>query len=72
MGIPVAQIVKTLPAMQETQMGLILGREDPPKKEVTIHSSILVTLNIGQLMYLIFQSFPSLMHNNGDTDNALL
>ena len=53
-------------------MGLILGREDLPKKEVTTHSSILVTLNIGQLMYLIFQGFPSLMHNNGDTDNALL
>ena len=68
-----AQIVKTtLPVMQETQMGLILGREDPPKKGVTTHSSILVTLNIGQLMYLIFQSFTSLIHNNGDTDNALL
>ena len=58
--------------MQEIQMGLILCREDPLKKGVTTHSSILVPLNIGQLMYLVFQSFTRLIHNNGDIDNALL
>ena len=37
----VAQIVKNLPAMQETQVRS-LGREDPLEKEMSIHSSILV------------------------------
>ena len=36
----VAQTVKNLPAMQETQVQS-LGWEDPPVKEMTIHSSIL-------------------------------
>ena len=36
-----AQIVKTLPAMQETQVRS-LGREDPLEKGLAIHSSILV------------------------------
>ena len=35
----VAQLVKNLPAMQETQVQL-LGWEDPLKKEMTTHSSI--------------------------------
>ena len=36
----VAQEVKNLPAMQETQVQS-LGREDPLEKEMTTHSSIL-------------------------------
>ena len=36
----VAQMVKRLPAMQETQVRS-LGWEDPLEKEMTIHSSIL-------------------------------
>ena len=34
-----AQIVKSLPAMWETQVGS-LGLEDPLQKEITTHSSI--------------------------------
>ena len=37
---PVAQKVKNLPAMQETQVQS-LGREDPLRKGVTTHSGIL-------------------------------
>ena len=37
---PVAQTVKNLPAMQETRVQS-LGREDPLKKGMAIHSSIL-------------------------------
>ena len=37
----VAQMVKNLPAMQETQVQS-LGWEDPLEKEMTTHSSILV------------------------------
>ena len=36
----VAQLVKTLPAMQETQIRF-LGWEDPLEKEMATHSSIL-------------------------------
>ena len=36
----VAQLVKNLPAVQETQVWS-LGREDPLEKELAIHSSIL-------------------------------
>ena len=36
----IAQLVKNLPAMQETQVQF-LGREDPLEKEVATHSSIL-------------------------------
>ena len=36
----VAQTVKTLPEMQETQVRS-LGREDPPRKGMAIHSNIL-------------------------------
>ena len=35
-----AQAVKNLPAMQETQVWF-LGQEDPPEKEMATHSSIL-------------------------------
>ena len=35
-----AQIVKNLPAMQETWI-LSLGQEDPPEKGMVTHSSIL-------------------------------
>ena len=37
---PVAQMVKNLPAMQETRVGS-LGREDPLEKGTIIHPSIL-------------------------------
>jgi len=37
----VAQTVKNLPAMQESRVQS-LGREDPLKKEMATHSSILV------------------------------
>ena len=37
----VAQTVKNLPAMQETQVRS-LGREDPLEKEIATHSSILI------------------------------
>ena len=36
----VAQMVKNLPAVQETQVWS-LGQEDPLEKEMTTHSSIL-------------------------------
>ena len=36
----VAQVVKNLPAMQETRVQF-LGQEDPLKKEIATHSSIL-------------------------------
>ena len=36
----VAQLVKNLPAMQETQV-LILGQEEPLEKGIATHSSIL-------------------------------
>ena len=36
----VAQVVKNLPAMQESQV-LSLDREDPLEKEMATHSSIL-------------------------------
>ena len=38
----VAQMVKCLPAMQETQVQS-LGREDPLEKEMATHSSILAS-----------------------------
>ena len=37
----VAQMVKNLPAMQETQV-LSLGQEDPLENGMAIHSSVLV------------------------------
>ena len=40
MIFPVAQIVKYLPAMQETHVQS-LGQENPPEKGTVIHSSIL-------------------------------
>ena len=39
-GFLVAQMVKRLPAMQETRVRF-LGQEDPLEKEMAIHSSIL-------------------------------
>ena len=36
----IAQLVKTLPAMQETRVWF-LGREDPLEKEMATHSSLL-------------------------------
>ena len=40
MATLIAQIVKNLPAVQETQ-GLILGQEDTLEKRLATHSSIL-------------------------------
>ena len=40
MSSPVAQMVKCLPTMQETQV-LSLGQKDPLKKEMATHSSTL-------------------------------
>ena len=39
MGALVAQVLKNLPAMQETQ-GRYLGQEDPLEKGMATHSSI--------------------------------
>jgi len=39
-GFPVAQMVKSLPAVQETQVQS-LGQEDPLEEEMATHSSIL-------------------------------
>ena len=39
-GFPVPQLVKNLPAMQETCVQS-LGQEDPLEKEMATHSSIL-------------------------------
>ena len=39
LGFPVAQMVKRLPAMRETQVQS-LGQEDPLEKEMATHSSI--------------------------------
>ena len=41
---PIAQMVKNLPAMQETWVQS-LGQEDPLKKEMATHSSILAWRN---------------------------
>ena len=41
---PVAQIVKSLPAMKETWVES-LGQEDPLEKEMAIHPSILAWKN---------------------------
>ena len=43
----VAQMVKNLPAMQETGVQS-LGREDPLEKEMMTHSSILARESCGQ------------------------
>ena len=40
LGFPDGSVVKSLPAMQETQVQS-LGREDPLEKEMATHSSIL-------------------------------
>ena len=39
-GVPGGAVVKNLPAKQETQVWSLSG-EDPPEKEMTIHSRIL-------------------------------
>ena len=39
--ILVAQLVKSTPVMQETQVQS-LGQKDPPEKEIATHSSILI------------------------------
>ena len=47
MIFPVAQSVKSLPAMQETQVQF-LGQEDPLEKGMATHSSILTWRIHGQ------------------------
>ena len=47
LGFPVAQSVKNLPAVQETQVRF-LGWEDPLEKELATHSSILAWKISGQ------------------------
>ena len=44
LGFPVAEMIKNLPAMQETWVRS-LGREDPPEKGMATHSSILALEN---------------------------
>ena len=44
MASPVAQLVKNLPAMQETQVQS-LSREDPLEEEMATHSSMLAWEN---------------------------
>ena len=56
----VAQMVKNLPAMQET-MVQSQGQEDPLEKEVATHSSILAweipwTARLGMLRSIVSQS----------------
>ena len=52
MGLPlVAQMVKNLPAMQETWVQS-LGQEDPLEKGMATHFSILATVFHGQIMGL--------------------
>ena len=46
LGFPVAQMIKNPPAMQETQVRS-LGQEDPLKKEMATHSSILAWRILG-------------------------
>ena len=46
LGFPVAQMIKNTPAMQETQVRS-LGQEDPLKKEMATHSSILAWRILG-------------------------
>ena len=55
----VAQLVKTLPAVQETLVRF-LGREDPLEKEMATHSSILAwkiskTEEPGGLQFMVSQ-----------------
>ena len=40
MGFPISQLVKNLPAIQETRVSF-LGQEDPLQKEMATHSNIL-------------------------------
>ena len=47
-----AQTVKNLPAVQETQVQS-LGRKDPLEKEIATHSSLLLLL----LLFLFFFNF---------------
>ena len=59
----VAQLVKNLPAMQETRVH-ILGQEDPLAKEMATHSSILAwkiprTEEHGRLQCMEFQELDT-------------
>ena len=55
---PVAQSVKNLPATQETQVQF-MGWEDPPKKEIATHSSILAWRNLWTEKSVRLQSMGS-------------
>ena len=59
MGLLVAQSVKNLPPMQDTQVQS-LGQEDPPEKGMATHSSILAweipwTEKPGRLQFMGWQ-----------------
>ena len=60
----VAQIVKNLPAMQETQF-LSLGWEDPLEKGMTTHSSIVASKDLETYPYrnLNVDVYSSFSHN---------
>ena len=59
----VAQMVKNLPAMQETQVQS-LGQEDPLEKEMATHSSILAWESTGTLEPGGLQSTDSRVRHN--------
>ena len=59
----IAQLVKNLPAMQETRVRS-LAREDPLKKEMATHASILAwripwTVESGRLQTMGFQELDT-------------
>ena len=65
MDFPGGSVVKNPPAMQETQVWT-LGQEDPLKKELATHSSILAweipwTEEYGGLQSMGLQKSPSVM-----------
>ena len=57
----VAQLVKNLPAMQETQVQS-LGQEDPLEKEMATHSSILA-------WKILWTEAPSTLHSMGSQES---
>ena len=59
----VAQIVKNLPAMQETQVWS-LGREDPLEKEMAAHSSTLAWRITTFVKYYIESSTQMIRQEN--------
>ena len=56
MGLLIAQLVKNLPAMQETWVRF-LGQEDPLEKEMATHSSTLGWRTHGQMSLAGYRSW---------------